>query len=898
MKKKWLIGLLGFLGIVLILLILLPIILKPKIEALLISSIDEQLDATFMADEVALNLFRHFPNASVRMDNARIITQAPFEGDTLFAAESAFIDLSLREVFRRGEGPRKIKSFEIDGAVLNLIVDEDGNANYDIIKEDSDSANLPGDERAMVFELDTYQIQNAAVHYSDEESGVSFAIEDIGHSGSGQFSSEQSELITETTAKLSLSGSGTNWFTDLPVRLQAILGIDLTTNTYTFKQNEAFLRGLPLTFTGSLQFLEEGQEWKLGLATPDSEFRNALALIPEQFSQIDKDFTAKGMFQVSGDIRGMLNEERIPEFDIHIRANDGFLQYSGMPKALEAIQMDMRIANETGKTSDTYVEIGDGAFAIGGDAVQLRAKIVDLLGQVNVDGQAQAALDLAQLKNAYPGASWADLKGKVNGRINARFSMEDVRKSQYESAQVSGDMELSGLVYQQGSGTPPINIEHAKLKFDPARTQVSELEGRMGNSDFTAIGTISNLLGYIFHDEIIKGTFDLRSQKLDLNEFLVEEGSTDSGNGSTGEKFEIPGFLDATIQAEAGTVYYDDLVLNDVKGDLIIRDKGVRLENAQSNFLGGTLRVDGVLDSSKDQPEFAMQLALQDNGIAELFEATSFFQKLAPIAQGLQGTMDSRFVIKGNFADGFELDFTSLSGQAQTELKALERILGETSLVRGLQEKLNFLESSEFDLKGLKTVLKFQDGRVEVSPFDFMYKDIAIQVRGGHTFDAAMDYSIVMEVPAYYLGDEVTGLIAQLNDPAMEKVPIPINVALRGNYDQPEITTDLSQSVTKLTSRLVTLQKEKALAKGKEEAKDLLGDIFGQEKDSATNESKPSLGGVVGDVFLGGVQQDSISDTSDSTATKTPSLQETATGILGGLLRKKKSDTISKDTIN
>ena len=899
MKKKWLIGSLAFLGIVILLLILLPIILKPKIEALLVSSIDEQLNAKFLVDDVSISLFRDFPNASVHMENARIINTDQFDGDTLFISESAALELSLRELFRRGDGPRKIKSFEIEGALLHLEVDKEGNNNYDISREEPNPNEGGESQEAMIFDLESYEIRNSTVRYQDFTSGILFAAENITHTGSGQFSADQSELLTESNANLSLSSSGTTWIADLPIRLTAVLGIDLTTDTYTFKKNEAFLRELPLTLSGSLRFLEEGQEWKLALSTPDSEFQNLLALLPQHYSHSEMEYTASGIFQLTGEMQGLLNDERIPEFDILLLANNGFLQYQGMPKALEQIRMNMRIANETGNSDDTYIEIGNAAFKIDGDLVEMNAKIDDLLGRIGVDATAKAALDLTQLKAAYPEGSWEDLKGRVDGNLSASFNMEDIRESRYANTKASGDLVISGLEYQEEPAAPPIRVESATLEFDPNRTQISGLNGSIGSSDFRAQGVITNLLGYLFHDEVIKGNFEMSSSKLDLNEFLVDSEESNTEEDSNEEKFEIPGFLDATVKAQAQTVYYDDLELKDVSGELVIKDKGVRLENAQSDFLGGKLQLDGVLDSSQERPEFAMQLSLKDNGIAEFFEATTFFQKLAPLAQGLQGTMDSKFVINGSFENGFELDFSTLNGQAQTELKALERILGETSLIRGLQQKLNFLDSSDLDLKGLKTVLRFQDGRVEVSPFDFMYKDIGIQVRGSHTFDAAMDYAIALEVPAYYLGDEVNNLLAQLDDPELKNVPVPVNVSLTGNYDTPVIQTDLSQSVSTLTTRLVSLQKEKALARGKEEARDLLGGIFGGETDSTeTDEKKPAVGEVLGDVLLGRTNKDSITESNDSVSTKTPTLQETATGILGGLLKKKKKDSVSKDSIN
>ena len=686
MKKKILIALAGIVGVVLLLLLLLPIILRPKLEALLVTSINDQIDGTFTAEAVDLSLFRHFPNASVGMKKVSVINSAPFEGDTLLLAEHVGLDLSFWELIKRGDAPRKIRSFEIEDVQLDLKIDAEGNANYDLVAEDNPSSGESETATPMVFDLSAYQIRNADLSYEDLGTGITFSAENLQHQGSGQISAGLSELITESEAELSLSAKDITWFEAVPVRLNAILGIDLENDTYTFRQNEAFLRELPLSFTGSVRILEDAQEWKIAMATPSSEFQNFLALIPKQYSHYQKEFNASGDFELSGEIKGVWDETNIPTFDIRLVAKDGYLKYAQMPKALEQIQLNTRIINTTGLVEDTFIEIGNAAFSIGSDNVQLKSRIEDLLGAVRVNADAIAAIDLAQLQEAYPTEAWSDLKGRVDGKITAQFTLDQIRAEDYENTKTNGQVKLSGFEFQEKPESQALQINTAAMAFTSSSADISELQGYMGNTDFDLKGSMTNLLGYLFNDEEIRGSFTMRSRTLDLNEFLTEEGDTGADPDGQTEKFEVPGYLDATIQAQADRVLYDDLVLNNVKGDLVIRDKSARIENARSDFLGGSLQADAVIRSTEEQPEFGIELALQDNAIGELMQATTFFGKLAPVAKSLQGTMDSKFAIQGSFDEGFNLDYASLSGQAQTELKALEKILGETSLFRGLHD--------------------------------------------------------------------------------------------------------------------------------------------------------------------------------------------------------------------
>jgi len=184
--------------------------------------------------------------------------------------------------------------------------------------------------------------------------------------------------------------------------------------------------------------------------------------------------------------------------------------------------------------------------------------------------------------------------------------------------------------------------------------------------------------------------------------------------------------------------------------------------------------------------------------------------------------------------------------------------------------------------------LVFDKGKVAVSPFDFKYKDIDIQVAGSHGFDRSMDYSVTMNVPAKYLGGEVNKLLDQLNDPETNELTVPVVANLTGNFTTPQLKTDLKNAVGNLTNQLITIQKEKLKNKGKDLLHDL---VLGNAQKSDSTKTANNATNVVKDVvsgILGGNKNksDSIKSKKDSTTTKDP-VKEAATNILacrGGMI--------------
>ncbi|MEX0359430.1 MAG: AsmA-like C-terminal region-containing protein, partial [Allomuricauda sp.] len=183
----------------------------------------------------------------------------------------------------------------------------------------------------------------------------------------------------------------------------------------------------------------------------------------------------------------------------------------------------------------------------------------------------------------------------------------------------------------------------------------------------------------------------------------------------------------------------------------------------------------------------------------------------------------------------------------------------------------------------------FDNGSVKVKPFSLKYKDIAINVDGSHTFDKQLNYNATLDVPAKYLGPEVNNLIAKIDDSDLENLTIPVVASIGGNYTSPSVRTDLSSGVTKLTNQLVEIQKQKLVNQGKDKAKDLIADVFkSDKKDSTATESKgvtETLGDLLGNK----------KETTDSTETQEDPVKNTAKSILGGLLGKKKKDTVNNN---
>ena len=911
MKKK-ILKIVGIIVLVLIgILIAAPFILEAKIGDILKNNVNNNVDATLDFSEANLSLVQSFPNAAVVLKGVSLINKEPFLGDTLFAAQQIDLKMGIGELFKGSGEAIAIKSLTIDGAQLNFTIDSDGNASYDIGKStDGDSSNEASTE-GFIFDLQSYEINSSRIVYDDLDSDIKLVVDEIEHKGTGDLSLSKSEFETTTMALVSFSLDSTKYLNKNTIKLNALIGIDLEENKYTFLKNEAMVNQLPLVFEGFVKVNEENQEVDINFKTQSSDFKNFLALIPEIYTKNIENVKTTGECLVEGEFKGIVDEEHIPKFKIDIKSDNASFKYPDLPKTVRNIHMDLALHNASGITEDTFVEINKASFMIDEDKFNLTSKITDLMGNTKVNAHLDGVLNLANLSKAYPISSDMNLSGILSADVMTAFDMESIENRRYENTNTSGKLKLTDFEYKSSDFRNPVKVKTAAMTFNPATVTLNELQGATGQTDFNATGTINNLLGFILNDENVKGDFNLKSNTFAVSDFMSEEETTNSDDSnSTEEQLKIPSFLDCSINATAGTVLYDNLILKDVKGNLRIVDEKAVLTDMTSSLFNGKVSFNGEVSTKNEVPTFAMKLGMDQLGIGESFRSLELFKVVAPVASALQGKMNSDIELSGSLNNDFTPNLTTITGKVLAELLSTQINADQAKVLSAIGSKLNFVNLDKLDLKGLKTALSFEDGIVKVKPFSIKYEDISINVDGSHTFDNKLNYRASLDVPAKYLGTEVNSLIAKIDEKELENLTIPVIANIGGNYNSPEVTTDLTSGVKTLTTKLIDIQKQKLINKGKDKAGALLGDILSDnstEKDSAAvsqqDQTKDAVKDVLGGILSGTKQtKDSVVQEKDSLSIlKKDPVKDAAKSILGGLLggKKKKDTTKSQnDSIN
>ena len=815
-----------------------PYFFKDQIKAKITKVINEKVDATVSFADADLSFFKSFPLANVSVDKLLIINKAPFEGDTLVSMGELNLKMSIRELFKGKEEPMNIEAISTENALINIIFNKDGIGNFDIAlknKEKSEEKSEP-----LSLKIKEYEIENMRFKYFDEGSKIKMVIDSLNHTGTGDFAASKLDLATKSTAKISLFMDKINYMNQVPVTLDAVLGIDLDKSKYTFKENKALINQLPLEFDGFIQLVDNGQEYDLKFKTPTSSFQNFLGLIPSAYAGNLKDVKTTGDFTVAGFAKGIYSDKTVPKFNLAITSNNASFQYPNLPKSVQNIVIDTKIINETGLLNDTYVNLDRLSFKIDQDVFNAKANIRNISENPLVNAELRGIINLANVSKAYPIQLSVPLSGILNADIVTKFDMKSVENNQYENMENSGNMTLTGFKYVD-EANKAMNINKAVVQFTNTRINLQELDLTTGKTDMKVNGVLENFYGFMLKKQELKGNFNMQSNQFAVSDFMSPE--TPKGNEKLKEAVKIPSYLDCSLTAKANTVLYDNLTLKNVSGKIIIKDQKVTLENVKSSVLGGQISANGDVSTKGNVPVFNMNLGMSAVDIQQTFTQLDMMKKIAPIAGVINGKLNSTIKLSGNLdATAMTPTLNSISGDLLGQLLSTTVNPSNSQLLSKLDESVSFIDMKKLNLNDVKAFLTFKDGKVNVKPFDIKYQDIKVNVGGQHGFDQNMNYNLKFDVPAKYLGSEVNSLIAKLTPADAKKLEnIPINVLLSGNFKNPKVTTDTKSAVTNLTNQLVKQQKEKAVTKGKETLNSIITNATKPKSDTTKTNVKEDV---------------------------------------------------------
>ncbi len=773
-------------------------VLKPRLSDYIKEALNRSVEARVDYSKVDISLFRAFPGVSVTLKDLKVLGEDPEISDTLAAADKFSVAFDALSIF---SGEFKVHSLRIERPKVFISKDSTGKSNWDIFPA-AGSAKAGQDDSGFNLLLSDFKIRDGFIAFYDSTNGSSFQVDGFNHEMKGRLSGRSSTIRTNNTVNsLSVVLGGVSWLQKAGASFNAEIDADLENKKFVLKDNRLGLNDLGIVFDGTISVLDDAVAADLDFRADKAAFKQLLSLLPAMYENNYQKLDAQGTVALTGRIKGMYKKKMLPAFELALDVSNGSFGYEGVPVRAEEIVFGGRLTNPGGEADKTSLSIPELTMKINGKPFVARLDVMTPVSDPYIDASINGTLNLSDFQQIYPIKNLR-LSGELQPNVTVKGNLSAFNAggaSGLRNTEAYGSVVAKGLKIASDTFAPDIAVPSAQLKLSPGYIDLVELRAGMGESDFSATGKLENYIAFIMKKGDLKGSVDVRSGFVKLDEFqnLEEEKKV----------LLLPANVSMQFNGIFNSVQFGDMQFERARGGIVLKDEKLDFKDITAETLGGRVTINGYYSTKGGEPDTEFSITAAEMNVARSYKSIELLEKVAPVAEYAKGDVSAKLNMRSRLDENLQPVPETISGKGRVETAGL--VVEDFPPIRKLALLLdvNALDT----LRVPETAIDFavEKGLVTTEPFSFTVNDIAVSASGITGFDKSLDWKIGLEIPKKYIGKAgvktITGLLQKLPLKSMDfSLPdtVIVDASLKGSVTKPEIGLDLRKTADRIALRL------------------------------------------------------------------------------------------------
>ncbi len=765
--------------------------------------LDERLRAEVTLADVDVSSW--YPTLELTLEAPVVVgIEAPFVGDTLFAAESVTLGFDLKKALFERRYELQTLAVRRGGVFLHSIGEQ---ANWDIVKTDGTVEETAADEDKAAFSLrmEGLAFEDVSVRYLDETGRMEAVVEHVQLTGGGRYAGDSLVMrLKGVLPALTYRMDGIAYLSRARVDYEGALAYHLNNATFRFPNQRIRLNALPLTADGAVVLGDTTIGIDLDLRAADADLKKLLSLVPTIYRKDYRSLQASGTAAFRFVMHGTYSERLFPHTRIEARIRNGRMAYPDLPDPVEALNLRLSANNEGPTTERWAIDIPQLAFRMKGDPFSLKLRMKDDRFATSAHGvlHIESWKELLQLDSLFP-----VLQGTLTANLDGAAALADIDNERWDRIRWEGALQAQALKVQQAGDPIVWEVPTAVLRASPQWFEMSQTTVRWGRSTLHLQGHIENPVGYVMDKAPLKGHLQATSPYLNLNPFITEtadEQAAAASDGATDTAFtapRLPDDLDLTFSMQARQLVYQDWTMDDFTGTVTLREGTLSVSPVQVRWLKGRLTLNGHYryGDGDARPTTEWQWAGQHVELAALGNAFEVTRRFAPILRYLKGFVNTDARIQLAMDDHLNVQLPTV--QSAGRLVIPQAVLEGFPLWKQVARTIQRPDLQRATLQKVHLAYTITDGKAEVKPFQFQINHYPATAYGTYALDGQMDFTVEMQVPAAEVKQLVRKVLPAVNLDILGNEPLTLVTHIKGTADKPRITPSIKE-VSTLKDRL------------------------------------------------------------------------------------------------
>lgn len=716
-----------------------------------ISQINKQLKTELKVEKVDISVLSTFPQAGV---NLRGVLLEGTQGRGLLEAEKIVCRFGLFSLFGSNV---KINSIEIEDGAMNVVLDRNGNPNYDIFKETESTTTEESSETSGGLSLETARLEDIELIYADEQNKQNVAIQVQEALFSGDFSGEQFSLqsTAEMTTRFVDMGQ-TRYLAGKNITYDAKVLMDLGENIYDLEAVEVSLGDNVFNLEGIIKLADTYTDYDLAIDSDESSLEAIFQLMPREYQSYVKDFSSSGTFLFDATVKGKMDAVNQPAINVKFNLEDGSLSSPKLEDSFKDVSFTANFTNGKARSNKTSIlDISNLKGYFSRELIELQLQVMNL-DDPTIDFKLNGTLPLSSVYGALGSESITDGDGEIEIRdlvLKGRYK-DMITPSRISKVQASGQMEFDDAELTINKETLIVDRGDLILEGNELTIDGVKIEG--AGSEIIFNGNAQNLLPVVFADSlnskqaILNFRAKMEAEDLDLDRLMaltdvsveedeVQQAVYDSLKVKNTEQREFyTSFLNGTFDAVVDAFNYNKIEGEEFNGKVAFENNDISIKG-RTEAMGGTFDLEGDM-FVKETPYLEVKLTCDQINAQTFFEQAENFGQDVLTSKHVDGTLHAKMLIKAfwdkeaNFLMD-KLHVLAAIGIEKGELKDFEMLESFSTYV-----KIRDLEHIKFD--NAENWLEIKNSKIHIPVMFIQSNAMNMTLSGDYTFDHDLDYNI------------------------------------------------------------------------------------------------------------------------------------------------------------
>lgn len=515
-------------GIIFLLLIILPFLFADTITNKITSLANENLDGKISFVDSDLSFFKHFPSLTLTLTDFNLNGSKPFKNQSLVAAKEISLGIDIPSLLFGSQ--MNIDKIYINNAKINVQVNKNGEANYNVYKSDGKESIKTSESASL--KLERIQIENSTLVYNDLATKININATGFNYTGKGNLKESQFDLQTKAEIEsLNFSYNDDNYLTNKKISAELLTKVNTSSLSFVFEKNDLIINKLPVEFKGKLDFLKNGYALDFNVKTENSDLHDVFTALPPKFIVWMNKTEIKGKTDAYLTLKGkyIAAENQKPNITMGLKVRDGYVAHNKSATPAEKIYMNFQTELPQLDIQKLKVNVDSLYFIVGKEYFSGNIKTEGIGKSILINSKIKSKLDLEKLNRAI---------GIDNLLMKGQMQLDLVTKGIYNAEEkkfpaTNGKFHLTNGMLKTTYYPKPIQditldatLQNTKGTFDDVKLVIPRAGFKFEGEPFVINASFENLTD-ILYDVKAKGTINVSkvykvfSQKgLDFDGFI------------------------------------------------------------------------------------------------------------------------------------------------------------------------------------------------------------------------------------------------------------------------------------------------------------------------------------------------------------------------------------------